>query len=88
MTDFIQMHVFFAVTTAAVILLTAFACAALVALTRFLLTLDNIATEVEEEAEEIRADIDHLREGVKERFRMVFHVFGRTKKRISGKSKK
>lgn len=87
MDDFVQMHVFFAVTTAAVILVTAFICAALVALTRFLRTLDSIATEVEEEAAEIREDLDNLREGVKERFRLVLHFFGRTKKRITHKTK-
>jgi len=88
MTDFTQMHVFFVVTTAAVILVTAFVCAALVALIRFLMTLDSIATEVEEEAEEIRADMDEFREGVKERFRMVFQFFGKTKKRAARAGKR
>lgn len=87
MTDFTQMQVFFAVTTAAVVLVTAFVCAALVALTRFLRTLDGIATEVGEEAEEIRADIRELREGVKKGFRFVpwFHFFGKTSKRLTRK---
>lgn len=88
MADFTQMHVFFVVTTAAVILVTAFVCAALVMLIRFLHTLDGIATEVEEEAAEIREDLDHLREGAKRRFRLVLHFFGKTKRRITRKAKK
>lgn len=88
MDDFVQMHVFFAVTTAAVILVTAFVCASLVALFRFLRTLDRIATEVEEETAEIREDLDQLREGVKERFRLVLHFFGKRKKGITRKAQK
>jgi hypothetical protein len=88
MTDFTQMHIFFAVTTAAVVLLTAFACGALVALLRFLRTLDRIANEVEEEATLMRADLDELREGVKKGFRLVpwLNFFGKVGKRLPRKS--
>lgn len=88
MTDFTQMHVFFAVTTAAVILVTALMGGVLVALFRFLRTLDRIAGEVEEETAEIRADLSELREGVKKGFRFVpwFHFFGKAGKRVARKS--
>lgn len=87
MADYTQMHVFFVVTTAAVILVTAFVCAALVAFTIFLRTLDRIANEVEEEAQELRADLDELREGVKDKFRLVpwFNFFGKAGKRATRK---
>lgn len=88
MNDFAQMHAFFAVTTVAVILMTALVCGALVALIRFLRTLDRIANNVEEEAAEIRADLEDLREGVKEKFRFVpwFTFFGKAGKRLSRRS--
>ncbi|HWU24356.1 MAG TPA: hypothetical protein VN086_01215 [Candidatus Paceibacterota bacterium] len=88
MTDFTQMHIFFAVTTAAVILVTALMGGVLVALFRFLRTLDRIANEVEDEAAEIRADLDELREGVKKGFRLVpwFNFFGKAAKRMPRKS--
>jgi hypothetical protein len=83
MTDFTQMHIFFAVTTAAVILLTALTCGVLVALMRFFVTLNRIAQNVHEEAEEIRADLNELREDVKRGFRFVpfFNFFSKTAKR-------
>jgi hypothetical protein len=83
MTDYTQMHVFFAVTTVAVILFTAFLCAVLVALYRLLRTLDDIAQNVEEETDEIRADLDDLREDLREGFRFVplFHFFGKAARR-------
>jgi hypothetical protein len=79
MTDFTQMHIFFAVTTASVILVAVFTCAMLVAVTRLFLTLDDIATSVEEETDEIRADLDELRGNVRKGFRFVplFHFFGK-----------
>lgn len=88
MTDFTQMHVFFAVTTAAVILTTALIGGVLVALFRFLRTLDRIANEVEDEAAEIRADLDELRAGVKKKFRFVpwFTFLGKMGKRMTRKS--
>lgn len=87
MTDFTQMHVFFAVTTAAVILVTALICAVLVAFFRFFNTLNRIANEVQEEAMEIRADLDEMREGMKEGFRFVplFNFFGKSAKRATRK---
>lgn len=87
MTDFTQMHVFFAVTTGAVILVTALVCAVLVALFRFFNTLNRIATEVKEEAMEIRADLDTMREDMKEGFRFVplFKFFGKSAKRVARK---
>ena len=88
MTDFTQMHIFFAVTTAAVILLAALMGGVLVALIRFLRTLDRIANEVEDEAAEIRADLDDLREGVKRKLRFVpwFNFFGKAGMRRARKS--
>jgi hypothetical protein len=89
MDDFTQMHIFFAVTTGAVILITALVCAVLFMLARFLRTLDRIAEEVEEEAAEIRADLSELRSGLKKGFRFVpwFGFFGKTAKRLSTKKR-
>jgi hypothetical protein len=92
MTDYTQMHVFFAVTTAAVILFTAFLCAVLVALYRLLRTLDDIAQNVEEETDEIRADLDDLRDDLREGFRSVpllplFHFFGKAARRAVQRKK-
>ncbi len=81
------MHVFFAVTTAATILVTAFVCAVLVALFRFFNTLNRIANEVEDEAQEIRADLDEMREGMQKGFRFVplFNFFAKSAKRVAPK---
>ena len=87
MDDFTQMHVFFAVTTAAVVLVTALVCGVLVALFRFMRTLDRIAELVEEETAEIREDLGELRSGLKKGFRFVpwFTFFGKTARRVARK---
>lgn len=89
MTDYTQMHVFFTVTTAAVILVTALFCGMIVALIRFFTTLNNIAREVHEEATEIRADLDDLRADVSKGFRFVpwFTFFGKLGKRAARNKK-
>ncbi|MDB4991760.1 MAG: hypothetical protein JWL75_5 [Parcubacteria group bacterium] len=83
MDDYTQMYIFFAVTTAAVILITALMGGLLVMLIRFFNTLNHIAKDVQESAEEIRADFDELREDVKRGFRFVpfFNFFSKTAKR-------
>ncbi len=88
MDDFTQMHAFFAVTTAAVILVTALVCATLVALVRFLRTLDRIANHVEEETQEIREDLDDLREDLHNGFRLVpfFRFFGSSARAVLRRS--
>jgi hypothetical protein len=89
MDDFTQMHVFFVVTTAATILVTAFVCAVLVAGLRFFRTLDRIAGEVEEEAAEIRSDLNDLRAELHKGFRFVpwLSFFGKSAKRIASHKK-
>jgi hypothetical protein len=89
MADYTQMHVFFAVTTAAVILFTAFLCAVLVAFFRLLRTLDRIAQEVEEETQNIREDLNDLREDMHKGFRFVpfFHFFGKAAMRAAKQKK-
>ncbi len=83
MDDFTQMHAFFAVTTGAVIILAALFGGVLVAVFRLFITLNRIAQNVHEEAEEIRADLDELRNDVKAGFRFVpfFNFFSKTAKR-------
>lgn len=87
MDDFTQMHVFFAVTTGAVIIVTALLGGLLVALFRFFTTLNRIAEEVHQSAEDIRADLNELRADVKKRFRFVpfFNFFSKTAKHGLGK---
>jgi len=89
MDEFLKMDVFFAVSTAAVILITALFCGVLVFLMRFLNTLTRIATEVEEETEAIRADLSELRADMSKGFRLVplFSFFGKAHKRLSRKRK-
>jgi hypothetical protein len=89
MSEFAQMHIFFAVTTAAVILLTALMGGVLVALFRLFRTLDRIASEVHEEAEQIREDLADMRAGVKKGFRFVpfLTFFGKTATRAAKKKK-
>ncbi len=88
MADYTQMHIFFAVTTGAVIILTALVGALLFMLVRFMRTLDRIASHVEEEAGEIREDLGELRSDLKKGFRFVpwFNFFGKTAKRVSRKT--
>jgi len=90
MDEFLKMDVFFAVATAAVILITALSCGVLVFLMRFLHTLNRIAVDVEEETEAIRADLSDLRKGMSKGFRLVplFSFFGKAHKRLSRRTKK
>jgi hypothetical protein len=90
MTDFTQMHVFFAVTTAAVILFTIFLCAVLAAVFKLLRTLDDIAQNVEEESQLIREDLKELRSDVRSGLRFVpfLHFFGKSARRIAKRKRK
>lgn len=89
MDDFTQMHIFFAVTTVAVVVLALLGAMLLIALIRVLRTIDRIANEVEEEAAEIRADLDGLRKDMKKGLRLVpwFGFFGKLARRTSSRKR-
>lgn len=65
MSDFLKMDVFFAVTTAAVVVVAALASVALFHLIRLLRAAERISGGIEEEAALVRADIRDLRAGIR-----------------------
>lgn len=91
MDDFQQMHIFFVVATAAVVIFTISVCIFLVYITRLVSTLNSIAKNVQEEAEEIRADLDDARaQIIREGRRLVplISLFGKTALRLGFHKKK
>lgn len=91
MTDFLKMDIFFAVATVSVVIVALCVCMVLVQLTRFLRTLDSIASEVEAEAQEIRADLDDARASIAREGRRLVPLlgfFGKTALRLGGKKKR
>ena len=88
MDPFLQMHIFFLVTTIVVALLGVLGCAALISLILLFRTLDRIATNVHEETEEIRADLDDMRKKARREGLRLGHLitfFGKTAKRAKKK---
>lgn len=65
MDPFLKMNVFFVVTTIVVLLVGALIVVILVYVARLVRALSQIATDVEEEAQEIRADLGEARAKVK-----------------------
>lgn len=61
MDPFLKMNVFFVITTIVVLLVGALVVVILVYVARLVRTLNQIAIDVEEEAQEIRGDISELR---------------------------
>lgn len=91
MADFLKMDIFFAVATVSVALIALCMCILLVQLIRFIRTLDSIASEVEAEAQEIRADLDDARASIAREGRRLVPLlgfFGKTALRLSGKKKR
>jgi predicted MFS family arabinose efflux permease len=82
------MHIFFVVTTVVVVVFGVLGCVALFYLIRLFRTLDRIASQVQEEAEEIRADLDDMRKKTKREGLRLVHLitfFGKTAKRAKKK---
>ncbi|KND49330.1 MAG: hypothetical protein AB203_02945 [Parcubacteria bacterium C7867-008] len=88
MDPFLQMHIFFLVTTIVVVALGVLSCVALVYLILLFRTVERIANHVNEEAEEIRADLDDVRRKAKREGLRLGHLitfFGKTAKRAKKK---
>jgi len=64
MENFAKMDIFFAVTTAAVVVLTLLIALVAYRIAVFVRVLERIASEVQEEAEEIRTDLVRLRSDI------------------------
>lgn len=89
MDAFLKMDIFFCVTTIVVVVLGVLSCIALYFLIRLFRTLDRIANQVNEETEEIRADLHEMRaktrrEGLRLQHLLTF--FGKTAKRAKKKA--
>jgi len=90
MDEFFKMDIFFVVTTVVVVSIGVLSCVALLFLIKLFRTLDRIATEVHEEAEEIRADLDEMRRKTKREGLRLAHLltfFGKTAKRATKKKR-
>lgn len=90
MDPFFQMHIFFFVTTVVVVVFGVLSCVALVYLILLFRTLDRIASQVHEETEEIRADLDEMRRNAKREGLRLGHLitfFGKTANRTAKKKR-
>ncbi|MDB5265688.1 MAG: hypothetical protein JWM39_401 [Parcubacteria group bacterium] len=88
MDPFLQMHIFFFVTTVVVVIFGVLSCVALVYLVLLFRTLNRFANTVHEETEEIRADLDDMRRKAKREGLRLGHLitfFGKTAKRAKKK---
>ena len=91
MNEFAKMDIFFMITTVAVVVVAISMVVVLVYIARLLHTLNRIATDVEEEAEAIRADLEDARAKVRReglKLAHLFSFFGKTTKRLSSSRKK
>jgi hypothetical protein len=80
MSEFLKMDIFFAVSTAAVVILTILLSIALIYVLRILRTVERISREASEEATRIRADIQELRSGIRIeglKWKSIARMFGR-----------
>ncbi len=85
MDPFLQMNIFFFVTTAVVVVLGVLACAALLSLIMLFRTLDRFANQVNDETTEIREDLDDMRMKAKREGLRLGHLitfFGKTAKTV------
>jgi hypothetical protein len=76
MSDFLKMDIFFAVTTVAVIVLTFLLTLVLIRVLGVLRKIDEVATLVKEEGQQLREDIQNVRESVTEGGLRIGHLFG------------
>lgn len=87
MGDFAQMHVFFVVTTIAVVLVALLVCIALYFVVRILRTVDRFSEEALDEAKLMRGDIAELRGSVKREGAKLKH-FAKFGKKFAARFKK
>ena len=90
MDSFLQMHIFFVVTTVVVVIFGVLSCIALIYLILLFRTLNRFANSVHEETEEIRADLDDMRRNAKHEGLSLGHLitfFGKTAKRAKRKAR-
>lgn len=76
MSDFLKMDIFFAVTTIAVIVLTFLLTLVLIRVLGVLRKIDDVTTLVREEGEQLREDIQNVRESVQAGGLRIGHLFG------------
>jgi precorrin isomerase len=76
MDPFLKMDVFFAVTTLAVVIVSALACLALLRLLSILKKVDELSSRAQEEGERILADIGEVRAGVRREALKAGQVLG------------
>lgn len=84
MDPFLQMNIFFFITTVVVMILGVLACAALISLIVLFRTLDRFANQVNDETAEIREDLNDMRMKAKReglRLKHLLTFFGKTAKR-------
>ncbi len=88
MNDFLQMDIFFFITSAAVVLLALFGAYVAWRAARILKHIEHISEQVAHESDAIRADLAGVRSDIREgkgRLKSLFALFGRTTRRASGK---
>jgi len=88
MDEFFKMDIFFAVTTAAVIVLTAVAVPVLLQLRRVFKHLEHISAQVSAESDAVREDVALVRNEIRSggrRMKSLFGLFTKTIKRTKGK---
>jgi len=76
MDEFLKMDVFFMVTTASVLILTALVGFLVVRLMRVLATIERIVDSAEKEAERVREDIQDLRTKARKEGLQLRHILG------------
>ncbi len=90
MEDFIKMDVFFAVTTASVVVVGVLLAVALFYAIRILRNVDHVSERVAEESDNIKVDLEDLRTNVRKegvRWRHFMKFFGGIVERNSGRKR-
>lgn len=85
MNEFIQMDIFFFITSVAVVLLTIGAAIILWQFSRILKNVEHVSEQVALESDSIRADLSEMRANIqkgKGKLQSVFKFFGRILKRL------
>lgn len=91
MSEFAEMHIFFVVTTAAVVLVTALVAYALYRVVRILRNVERISDMAAEEGTLLRGDIAGLRSSIQTegfKFKTLLGVFRRSAERMVKRTKK
>ena len=85
MNEFIQMDIFFFITSVAVVLLTLGVAVVLWQFSRILRNIEHVSEQVALESDSIRADLSQMRAGIRKgkgKLQSVFKFFGRVLKRL------